>query len=59
MKGEEGAIKDMMATHLDELMVDSELYGCERVRSYQSMWVNQPEQGLATWQDKDMKLTFV
>ena len=27
MKGEEGATKDKMATHLEELMVDLELYG--------------------------------
>ena len=46
MKREEGAIKDKMATHLEELMEDSELYGCQKqkVRAFYSVWLNQIEQ---------------
>ena len=58
MKGEEGAIKDKMATHLEELMADTELYGWQRVRAYHRVWLKQREQGWATWQDEDVKLTF-
>ena len=32
MKGEEGAIKEKMATHLEALISDAELYSWERVR---------------------------
>ena len=45
MKTEEGAIKDKMATHLEELIADSELYGWERVRAYHRVLLNQLEQG--------------
>ena len=33
LKGVEGAIKDKMATHLEESVADPELCGCERVRA--------------------------
>ena len=45
MKGEGVAIKDNMATHLEELMTDSELYSWQRVTAYHSVWLNQIEQG--------------
>ena len=49
MKGDVGAIMEKMATHLDELMNDAELYGWERVRAYHRVRLNQLEQGQVTW----------
>ena len=45
IKSEVGAIKEKMATHLEELMSDAELYSWERVRAHHRVWLNQLEQG--------------
>ena len=58
MKGEESATKDKMATHLDELMQDSELYGWQKVRAFHSVWLNQIEQGRASQLEHYTKLSF-
>ena len=58
MKGEEGATKDKMAMHLEELMQDSELHGWIKVRAYHSIWLNQIEQGKASWLEDRAKLAF-
>lgn len=49
MKGEEGAIRQRMASHLKELMSDAEVYGWEHTRTFHSVWLNQLEQGRCTW----------
>ena len=56
VKGEEGVIKDKMATYLEQLKVDSELYGWEKFRTYNSVWMNNIDQGWAKWQEEDVKL---
>ena len=58
MKGEEEAIRAKMATHLEELMSDSELYGWDRVKAYHRVWLNQLEQGWAILEELDEKLRF-
>ena len=47
-----------MASHLEESMGDVELYGWERVRAYHRVWLNQLEQGRATWEDEEEKVRF-
>lgn len=56
MKGEERAIKEKMATHVEEIMGGTELYGWERVKVYHSVSLNQLEQGWAMWQEEGVKL---
>ena len=46
-----------MVTHFEELMCDAQLYGWQRVRAFHGVWLNQLEQGRATWQDEE-KLRF-
>ena len=58
MKGDEGAIKKRMATHLENMMSDAELYGWKITRTFHGVWLNQLEQGRATWHDKKEKLRF-
>ena len=55
--GEERAIKERMATNLEDLMSDAELYGWEGTRAFHTVWLNQLEQGRNTWHDKE-KLIF-
>ena len=57
MEGEEGAIRQRMASHLEELMSDAELYGWECTRTFHGIWLNQLEQGRCTWID-DEKVGF-
>ena len=45
MRGEKEGVRAKMASHLEDLMGDSELYGWERVRAYHGVWLNQVEQG--------------
>ena len=54
MEGEEGPIRQKMATHLNELMSDAELYGW----AFHSIWLNQLEQGQCTWIGDEEKLRF-
>ena len=58
IKGEEEAIKERMATHLEDLMSDAELYGWEQTRVLHGVWLNQLELGRTTWHDKEEKLRF-
>ena len=58
MKGEEGAMRQRMASHLKELMLDAELYGWECTRTFHGIWLNQLEQDRYTWMDDDEKLRF-
>ena len=48
MKGEEGAIKERMATYLEDLMSDAELYSCELTRVFLGVWLKQLEQRRTT-----------
>ena len=52
MEGEEVAIKEKMAPHLKELMLDTQLYGWEHTRTFHGVWLNQLEQGMCTWSDE-------
>ena len=47
-----------MSSHLTELMADTELYGWEDVRAFHAIWLQQMEQGRATWKDGYLKLTY-
>ena len=47
-----------MATHLEELMVDSELYGWPKVRAYHRVWLNQIKQGQAMWMEDEVNMYF-
>ena len=52
-----GAIRQKMVTHLKDLMSDAQLYGWDRFRTFQCVWLNQLEQWRCTWMDEE-KLTF-
>ena len=56
MKDEKEAVRAKMASHLEDLMEDVELYGWERVRAYHIVWLNQLEQGWATWENEEEKV---
>ena len=58
MKAETVAVRAKMATHLQELMGDTEIYGWERVRAYHGVWLNKLEQDWATWGDEVEKVRF-
>ena len=58
MKDEKEAVRVKMASYLKDLMGDAELYGWERVRDYHGVWLNQLEQGWATWEDEEEKVRF-
>ena len=45
MEGEKHAVKSKMASHLQDLMADTELYGCDKVRALHAVWLNKLEQG--------------
>ena len=45
MEDEKEAVRDQMASHLQDLMSDSELYGWNKVQTYHAVWINQLEQG--------------
>ena len=47
-----------MASNLEELMGDAEFYGWERVRAYYEVWLNQLEQGQATWEEEEENIRF-
>ena len=59
MKGEKGAVRAKMASHLADLMGDVELYGWERATAYHGVWLNQLEQGSrASWENEEEKVRF-
>ena len=49
-------IKKQMAAHLQDLMLNAQLYGWERARTFHGVWLNQLEQVYCTWIDKEEKL---
>ena len=49
-------VKAKMASHLEELMGNAELYGWERVRAFHGVWLNQLEQGWPTWEEGEEKI---
>ena len=51
-------VRTLMSSHLSELMADAELYGWGAVHAFQAVWLQQMDQGRATWKDWDLKLTF-
>ena len=57
MKGEEGAMRQRIASYLKGLMSDAELYGWE-FTTFHGIWLNQLEQDRYTWMDDDEKLRF-
>ena len=59
MEGEKEAVRTQMNAHLKDLMVDSELYGLEKVHAYHAVWLNQLEQGWVRWDDQEEKLRFL
>ena len=54
MKDEEEAIKDKMATHLEELICNAQLYGWEGVRAFHGVWFNQLHLGLHSVTDQNL-----
>ena len=58
MEGENQAVKSQMAHHLQKLMADTVLYECDKVRVFHAMFLNQLEQGQATWGDEEAKMRF-
>ena len=58
MEGENKAIRSNMASRFKELMSDSELYGWDKVRTHNTVWLNQLEQGRVCWDDDEGKLSF-
>ena len=51
-------VKLHMSKHLKELMADAEVYGCNPVRDYHAVWLQQIENGRAKWSNEDAKLEF-
>ena len=45
-----------MAIHLQEIMEDGETFGRSVVRAYHGAWLQQLEQGRATWEDGPTRL---
>ena len=45
MESEEGLVKQLMATHLQDLMSGAQWYGWEKVRTFHVVWLSQIEQG--------------
>ena len=58
MELEQGPVKKLMSTHLQDLMSDTQWYGWDKVRTFHGVWLNQIEQGRCTWTDKEEKLNF-
>ena len=51
-------IRELMSTHHAELMANAELYGWEAIQVFHAIWLQQMEQGKASWKDGDIKLTY-
>ena len=51
MEGEKEDIRSKLASHLQDLISDSELYGWFKVRVNHAVWLNQLEQGRVSWDD--------
>ena len=51
-------MKGHMASHLQEIMEDTEIGGWKSVRDYNAAWLQEIEQGRAMWGEKEkhMKL---
>ena len=49
---------DIKLPHLQELMEDAEANGGEPVRAYHTVWLQQLEQGRASWSDEDHKMKY-
>ena len=58
VEGEREAFKANMATHLKDLIGDTERYGLDRVKAYHASWKNQLEQSKVTWENEEVKLCF-
>ena len=58
MDGQKPEIKTRMSAHLADLMADSELYGSEAVCIFHAIWHQQLEQGIASWGDVELKISF-
>ena len=56
MAEESEEIKQLMPTHLQDLMEDGEAYGWSMVLSYHATWLQHLEQGWASWGDHATKL---
>ena len=52
------ALRPIMSKHLRELMSDVEVYGCALIRAYHMIWLQQIENGQATWAGTDTQLEF-
>ena len=40
IESEEGLVKQLMSTHMQDLMSDAQWYGWERVRTFHGVWLN-------------------
>ena len=58
MDSQKPEIKALMSSHLAELMANAELYGWEAVHAFHAVWLQQIAQGMTTWKDGGLKLTF-
>ena len=58
MKGEKETVRVKMASHLEDLMGDAEIYGWEKVRAYHGVWLKQLELGWASWENEEEKVRF-
>ena len=56
VEGAEVAIKERIASHLQELMLKTELDGWEHTIAFHGIWLDQLEQGRCTWMDHEEKL---
>ena len=58
MRGQDIKIRDSMAHHLEDLMLDYHMYEWEKVRAFNGVFLNQMEQGHLSWADFDQILKF-
>ena len=58
MECQDMALKERMASHLKELLLDVELYGWEYTRALHGIWLNQMKQGRCTWINEEEKRRF-
>ena len=58
MNNQKVDIKEIMSTHLAELMANAELYGWEATHAFHAVVLQQLEQGRALWQDMELKLSY-
>ena len=49
-------IRNQMATHLEELVEDGEIFRWLVVRAYHAAWLQHLELGRATWADDSIRL---